>query len=60
VGVYRLWRDSGYAAGAIFAGLIADQFSLQTAVWATAGLTLVSGIFAAIRMRPDHAKPVAQ
>jgi MFS family permease len=41
VGVYRLWRDIGYAAGAIFA----DKFGVGTAVWATAVPPLVSGFF---------------
>src|SRR5690606_2473693 len=51
VGVYRLWRDLGYALGAIMAGLVADAFGLHAAVWATAGLTWLSGGAAALRMR---------
>jgi MFS family permease len=51
VGVYRLWRDSGYAAGALAAGIIADAFGLQAAVWSIAVLTLASGTLAAVRMR---------
>lgn len=51
VGVYRLWRDLGYALGAVVAGLVADAFGLTAAVWATAGLTLLSGAVAALRMR---------
>lgn len=50
VGVYRLWRDSGYAAGALAAGIIADTYGLQAAVWSIAVLTLASGVLAALRM----------
>lgn len=50
VGVYRFWRDMGYAFGAIIAGLIADMFGLTAAVYTVAGLTLVSGTIVAARM----------
>jgi MFS family permease len=50
IGVYRLWRDLGYALGALLAGIIADAFGLQAAVWAIAILTFASGIVAAARM----------
>jgi len=43
VGVYRLWRDAGYAFGAISAGLLADAFSLPVAISAIAALTFASG-----------------
>jgi MFS family permease len=51
VGVYRLWRDSGYALGALAAGLIADAFNVETAVWSVAALTLASGSLVLFRMR---------
>ncbi len=51
VGVYRLWRDMGYAVGAIIAGIIADQFGISVATFTIAGLTFVSGTLVAIRMR---------
>lgn len=51
VGVYRLWRDLGYAVGALLAGLVADAFGVPTAVWLVAGLTLLSGGVVALRMR---------
>lgn len=51
VGVYRLWRDMGYAVGAIIAGIIADQFGISAATFSIAGLTFISGILVAIRMR---------
>ncbi|MDO8314797.1 MAG: MFS transporter [Rugosibacter sp.] len=50
VGVYRLWRDLGYAVGALLAGITADLFGLASALWLVAGLTLLSGIIAAVRM----------
>jgi MFS family permease len=51
VGVYRFWRDLGYAIGALVAGISADAFGLGGAMWLVAGLTLSSGIVVAIRMR---------
>lgn len=50
VGVYRLWRDLGYAAGALLAGLVADAFGIAPAIWLVAGLTFASGALAALRM----------
>jgi MFS family permease len=51
VGVYRLWRDLGYAIGALLCGVLADMFGLQVAIASVAILTLVSGVVVAIRMR---------
>lgn len=56
VGVYRLWRDLGYAAGALLAGFTADVFGLNTALWLVAGLTWASGVIAALRMRETLVK----
>ena len=50
VGVYRLWRDLGFAVGAVSAGLLADAFGLRAAIWAVAALTLASGLAVAVRM----------
>lgn len=50
VGVYRFWRDSGYAAGALVAGVTADRFGVQAAIWLIAALTFISGTVAALRM----------
>jgi MFS family permease len=50
VGVYRLWRDLGYAIGALLAGLTADAFGLQAAMWLIAALTFVSGAVSMVRM----------
>ena len=49
-GVYRFWRDSGYAVGAILAGALADAFSISVAVMSVGALTLVSGVLVAWRM----------
>lgn len=62
VGVYRLWRDLGYAIGALLAGVTADVFGLEAAMWSIAVLTFLSGLTAALRMTetlPRHL-PVAQ
>jgi MFS family permease len=50
VGVYRLWRDLGYAFGALLAGITADGLGLTAAVLTIAALTCASGVVAAIRM----------
>jgi rhodanese-related sulfurtransferase len=50
VGVYRLWRDLGYAVGALLAGITADAFGLPAAMWVVAALTFVSGLVVAMRM----------
>jgi len=47
IGVYRLWRDSGYAVGAIAAGLLADAFNMPVAITAIGALTFVSGVVVA-------------
>jgi MFS family permease len=51
VGVYRLWRDAGYAVGAILAGVTADALGLDVAMGVVAALTFASGAIVAIRMR---------
>jgi MFS family permease len=50
VGVYRLWRDMGYAAGALLAGASADLFGLARAMQVVAALTCASGLVVAVRM----------
>jgi len=50
VGVYRLWRDLGYAIGALLAGVAADAIGLVGAMWLVAAITLMSGLVAAIRL----------
>jgi MFS family permease len=50
VGVYRLWRDLGYAIGALLAGVTADALGLPAAMWVIAALTVASGLVVALRM----------
>ncbi len=50
-GVYRLWRDLGYAVGALLAGLIADWLGMAAAIHVVAMLTLLSGLVVLVRMR---------
>jgi MFS family permease len=54
VGVYRLWRDLGFAVGALLTGLLADAWGIRPAVWAVAGLTALSGAVVAWRMYETH------
>jgi MFS family permease len=54
VGVYRLWRDSGFAIGALLAGVLADLISIPAAIYAVAALTGLSGLIAAVRMYETH------
>jgi MFS family permease len=51
VGVYRLWRDLGYALGALLAGVTADVLGLAGAMWVIAAITCASGLVAAVRLR---------
>jgi MFS family permease len=51
VGVYRLWRDLGYAVGALLAGITADMLGIHSAIWFIAALTFASGLVVAARMQ---------
>jgi MFS family permease len=55
VGVYRLWRDTGYVVGALLGGIVADAFDLRAAVWVVAALSIASGLVVAARMTETHA-----
>ncbi len=59
VGTYRLWRDGGFAAGALLAGIVADALGVRAAVWTVAALTAVSGLVVAVRMYETHHLPQA-
>ena len=59
VGVYRLWRDLGYAFGAVLAGLVADALGLNAAVWVVVALTGTSGLVVVVRMRETLVRPGA-
>ena len=51
VGVYRLWRDSGYAIGALLSGVLADLIGVSRAIGFIAGVTFLSGVVAQGVMR---------
>lgn len=51
VGVYRLWRDGGYAVGALAAGVMADHLGMPTAIAAVGGVTFLSGVVVAAVMQ---------
>jgi MFS family permease len=57
VGIYRLWRDGGFAVGALLAGVLADTVSIDAAVWTVAALTAASGIVVLVRMYETHPHP---
>jgi MFS family permease len=59
VGVYRLWRDLGYAVGALIAGLVAGALGLSAAMWLVAALTFASGLVVALRMSETLRRPQA-
>jgi MFS family permease len=54
VGVYRLWRDGGFAVGAVVSGVVADLWGLRAAVWVVAAITAASGVVVAVRMYETH------
>ena len=58
VGIYRLWRDTGFAVGALLAGVIADAVSIEAAIYTVAALTAASGFVVMARMYETH--PVDQ
>ncbi len=54
VGIYRLWRDAGFALGALTAGVLADLAGIEVAIYAVAALTAASGIVVIARMYETH------
>ncbi len=58
VGVYRLWRDSGYAFGAIISGIVADSCGLKAAIGLVALITFLSGVGVKLRMSETLKKKV--
>ena len=54
VGVYRLWRDAGFAVGALLAGILADLISIEAAIYFVSALTAASGIVVIARMYETH------
>jgi len=61
MGVYRFWRDLGYAVGALISGIVADLLGMRAAIQVVAVLTLISGLQVAIGMHETltarHARP---
>lgn len=55
LGVYRFWRDLGYAIGALLSGVIADAVNLEAAIHVVAAMTLASGVVVAMTMRRPRA-----
>lgn len=51
VGVYRFWRDIGYAVGALLSGVIADRYGIPTAIWTVAAISAASGVVVLLAMR---------
>ncbi len=65
LGVFRLWRDLGYALGALMTGLIADRFGITTSILAIGTITVLSGVVVWLRMpserkclEPEDLKPL--
>jgi MFS family permease len=56
MGVYRFWRDLGYAVGALISGIVADLLGMRVAIQVVAALTLISGLQVALRMRETLAE----
>jgi len=51
VGVYRLWRDLGFAIGAVVVGMLANTAGIASAIWGVAAITAGSGFVVLVRMR---------
>jgi predicted MFS family arabinose efflux permease len=51
LGIFRFWRDLGYAIGALITGILADRFGFGTAIVVIGMLTLLSGVIIQIRMK---------
>lgn len=57
VGIYRVWRDLGYAVGALMGGVVADLWGLRAAVWVAAAISVASALVVAVRMYETHPRP---
>lgn len=57
LGIFRLWRDLGYAIGAILTGIIADAFSINTSIITIGVLTIISSLIIERRMRCETSSP---
>ena len=59
IGSFRLWRDLGYAFGAIISGIIADLFGVEYAIFLIGGLTIISSLIIKFRM-PEQIKTIKE
>lgn len=59
IGTFRLWRDLGYAFGALISGLTADLFGIQYAIFLIGGLTIMSSLVIKFRM-PEEIKSIKE
>jgi MFS family permease len=57
IGTFRLWRDLGYAFGAVISGVTADVFGVEYAIFLIGGLTIISSLIIKFRM-PEQIKIV--
>jgi len=57
VGIYRVWRDLGYAVGALLGGVVGDLWGLRAAVWVAAAISLGSALVVALRMYETRHRP---
>jgi MFS family permease len=61
LGVYRYWRDTGYAIGGLLLGLVAQWSNeILTAIWATAGIVALSGLWIALVVRETRPRSLDQ
>ena len=59
LGVYRYWRDTGYAIGGLLLGLVAQWSNeIRPAIWVTAGIVALSGLWVALAVKEIHPRPV--
>ena len=56
-GVFRLWRDLGYAIGALLTGIIADGFGIFASIISISALTIFSSFFIQARMKCNTSAP---
>lgn len=57
LGIYRFWRDIGFAVGGVLGGLAADAVGIPGAIWVAAAITFVSGLGVAVRLRETARLP---
>jgi MFS family permease len=60
VGVYRFWRDLGFAIGALLSGVVADLFGLTAAIWVVGAITALSGLLVAVRMYETRQRAIPE